>query len=171
MGPSDIQQLFQYNRWANARMLDSVAALSGEDLTKELSGSFRSVRDTLAHILSAEWIWLKRWKGTSPPALLDPTNFATLSALRSRWAEVEGEQTDFVEGVTEEALGEVISYINTKGETWRYPLGQMLQHLVNHSSYHRGQVATLLRQLGRKPASTDFLLFLDLEKSGAGANR
>lgn len=167
MKARDIRLLYRYNRWADARVLDSVAALTGEQFTEDLSGSFRSVRDTLTHILAAEWIWLRRWRGTSPAALLDPADFPTIAALRARWAEVEAEQTDFVEGVTEGALEEVVAYVNTKGEPWRYPLWQMMQHLVNHSSYHRGQVATLLRQLGAKPASTDFLLFFDLEKSEA----
>lgn len=169
MRVEDFRLLYQYNRWANARVLDSVAALPGERFTEDVSGSFRSVRDTLTHILAAEWIWLKRWKGTSPPALLDPVEFPDVAAFKARWAEVEAEQADFVEGVTEEALQEVIAYVNMKGETWRYPLWQMMQHLVNHSSYHRGQVATLLRQLQASPVSTDFLLFFDLEGGGAGA--
>ena len=164
MNADDIRLLYRYNRWANARMLDAVEALPGGQLAQEISGSFRSLRDTLAHILGAEWIWLRRWKGTSPPALLDPAELATLAALRARWSEVEGEQKDFVESVTETALQKEVAYVNMKGETWRYPLERMMQHLVNHSSYHRGQVATLLRQLGTAPASTDFLLFFDLEK-------
>lgn len=163
MNTGDIGVLFRYNRWANARVLDAAGRLTQEQFTRDMPGSFRSVRSTLAHILSAEWVWLERWKGTSPPALLDPADFPDLEALEARWAGVEREQRDFVEAATEEALGKVVAYVNTKGETWRYPLSQMMQHVVNHSSYHRGQVTTLLRQLGAEPAATDLLLFFDLE--------
>ncbi len=93
--------------------------------------------------------------------MLNPADYLSLDALRAKWAEIEREQTDFINGVTDASLETVIAYVNTKGETWRYSLGQMLQHVVNHSCYHRGQVTTRLRQLGAKPAATDFLLFFD----------
>jgi uncharacterized damage-inducible protein DinB len=135
--------------------------LTAEEFLRGLGSSYPSVRDTLAHILAAEWIWLMRWKGVSPPSLMDPALFPTLGALRQKWAEVEQAQREFVSGTPDSRLREVISYVNTRGETWRYPLGLMMQHVVNHSSYHRGQVTTMLRQLGKAPASTDLLLFLD----------
>ncbi len=71
------------------------------------------------------------------------------------------EQMEFINHLTEAALEQEISYINFKSQNWRYPLARMLQHVVNHSTYHRGQVATMLRQLGAAPVSTDFLLFFD----------
>ena len=161
MNSKDFQTLYAYNRWANARVCDVVAKLTAEQYTRDLANSFRSVRDTLTHILAAEWIWLRRWLGESPKALLDPAAFPDLAALRAKWAEVEREQTAFVNSLTDERLKATISYVNTKGQTWTYPLWQMLQHLVNHSTYHRGQVTTMLRQLGAEPAPTDFLLFFD----------
>jgi len=168
MNEQDIKLLYQYNRWANAQMFDAVSRLTAAQFTKDLGGSHPSVQETLAHILAAEWIWLKRWQGTSPPALLDPADFPSLDALRVRWAEVERDQADFVGGVNDESLKRVIAYVNTKGETWRYPLRQMMQHVVNHSSYHRGQVATMLRQLGAEPAPTDLLLYFDYLSKQSG---
>lgn len=162
MNQKDIQLLYEYNGWANARMLDAVSALTEEQFTKDLSSSHRCVRDTLTHIIAAEWIWLMRWKGVSPRALFNPVDFPGLAPLRVKWAEVEREQMDFVRTVTDKSLDTVIAYVNTKGEEWRYPLRQMMQHVVNHSSYHRGQVTTLLRQLGAEPALTDFLAFFDV---------
>jgi uncharacterized damage-inducible protein DinB len=162
MNSNDLQLLYEYNRWANARVLDTVSKLTAEQFTKDMGNSFPSVRDTLTHIMSAEWIWLRRWKGTSPKAMLNPIDYPSLDLLRAKWAEIEREQMEFVHSVTDEALETVVAYVNTKGEHWEYPLWQMMQHLVNHSSYHRGQVTTLLRQLGAKPASTDFLLFFDV---------
>jgi uncharacterized damage-inducible protein DinB len=167
MNTKDIQLLYEYNRWANARVLDAVSKLTEEQFTQDMGNSFSSVRDTLAHIMSAEWIWLRRWKGTSPKAVLDPADYPSLDVLRAKWAEIEQEQTAFVNGLPETSLETVIVYVNTKGETWKYPLGQMMQHVVNHSSYHRGQITTLLRQLGAEAASTDFLLFFDVQSTPA----
>jgi uncharacterized damage-inducible protein DinB len=162
MNTRDIQLLYRYNRWANARVLAASSELPNELFTKDLSSGHRSVRDTLSHILGAEWIWHMRWTGISPNATFDPRDFPDVGSLRVKWAEVEREQTEFVEGVTDRSLERVIAYLNTKGEEWEYPLWQMMQHVVNHSSYHRGQVATLLRQLGAEPAPTDFLIFFDV---------
>jgi uncharacterized damage-inducible protein DinB len=162
----EIGRLFEYNRWANARVLSSTRSLTAEEFRKDLGNSFPSVRDTLAHILGAEWIWLMRWKGSSPPALLGAELFPTLRDLEKRWAAVEREQRDFVARASPSDLSRVISYVNTRGETWSYPLGIMMQHVVNHSSYHRGQTTTMLRQLGRIPAATDLLLFFDETPEG-----
>ena len=161
MNKNDIQLLYEYNRWANARVLKTVSALTEEQFRRDLGGSYRSVRDALVHILSAEWIWLMRWKGTSPQAMVDPAEFPRLDLVAAKWSQIEKEQAAFVKGVTDESLKEVITYVNTRGETWRYPLTHMMQHLVNHSSYHRGQVSLMLRQLGAEPVPTDLLVFFD----------
>jgi len=165
MNKGDVQQLYQYNKWANGIILNSVAPLRTEELTRHLGGSFPSLRDTLVHIMSAEWIWLRRWKGVSPRAMLEAAEFADIDAVKARWSEIETEQMAFVQEVTNESLHEIITYTNTRNQTWRYPLGQMMQHLVNHSTYHRGQITNFLRQLGAQPVATDFLIYLDVDGS------
>lgn len=162
MNKHDVEYLYEYNRWANARVLDAVSKLTPEQFTRDLQSSHRSVRDTLAHILAAEWIWLERWKAVSPKALLTPTDFQTVESLATRWAKVERGYVEFINGITDESLAEVITYTNTKGEEWTYPLGRMMQHVMNHSSYHRGQVATMLRQLGASVNPVDLLVFMDV---------
>jgi len=161
MNREDIRQLYDYNAWANARVLDAAAALTPEQFTRDLGSSFPSVRDTLTHVMAAEHVWLARWRGHSPRRLLDAAEFPTLGDVRARWAEVERELSEFVRGVTDDSLGRVIAYTNTRGEEWRYALGQMMQHVVTHSAYHRGQVTTMLRQLGARAVLTDFLAYLD----------
>ena len=165
MNKRDVEYLYEYSRWANAQVLDAVSKLTPEQFTRDLHSSHRSVRDTLAHILAAEWIWLERWRGVSPSALLAPTEFPTVESLATKWANVEGDYAEFIDGITDESLATVITYKNTKGEEWAYPLGQMMQHVMNHSSYHRGQVATMLRQLGAEVNPVDLLVFMD-EKAG-----
>jgi uncharacterized damage-inducible protein DinB len=164
MNKHDVTYLNKYNQWANARMLDVASKLSPEQFTADLKSSHRSVRDTLAHTLAAEWIWLERWKGTSPKALLTAADFPTVESLRARWAEVENDYAEFLGGLTDESLRKVIAYTNTKGELWEYPLGSMIQHLMNHSTYHRGQVTTMLRQLGADVTPVDLLVFMDVAK-------
>lgn len=160
----DVTYFNEYNKWANARMLDAASKLTSEQFLADLQSSHRSVRDTLAHTLAAEWIWLERWKGTSPKALIAATDFPTLESVRERWTQVENDYTEFFSGLSDEALATVIAYTNTKGERWEYPLGSMIQHLMNHSTYHRGQVTTMLRQLGAQVIPVDLLVFMDVAK-------
>jgi uncharacterized damage-inducible protein DinB len=159
----DISQLYSYNLWANGAVLKTVATLSAEQFNQKLGGSFPSVRETLIHIMGAEWIWLKRWKGVSPPALLSAQEFPNLDSIRAKWREIETEQMEFIEQLTDLALKEPLRYKNLKGEPFEYPLGRAMQHLINHGSYHRGQVTNFLRQLGAQPVSTDFIVYLGLE--------
>jgi uncharacterized damage-inducible protein DinB len=155
----EILQLYEYNRWANHRVLDAASALWEEDFTRDLGSSFGSVRDTLVHILASEWIWLSRWEGRSPREI--PHGWATsgYAELRSHWTDVEERQRRFVAELTDARLDEVVSYRNTSDEQFHAPLWQMLRHVVNHSTYHRGQVITMLRQLGAEACSTDLILF------------
>jgi uncharacterized damage-inducible protein DinB len=142
-------------------VLDAAATLTPEQFTRDLGSSFPSVRDTLTHVMAAEHIWRARWRGESPRRLLDAAEFPTLGDVRARWAEVERELSEFVRGVTDDSLGRVVAYTNTRGEEWRYALGPMMQHVVTHSAYHRGQVTTMLRQLGARGVLTDFLAYHD----------
>jgi uncharacterized damage-inducible protein DinB len=158
---NNILQLYDYNRWAGRRTLTATRALASDDFLRPMGNSFSSVRDTLAHILGAEWIYLERWQGRSPKALLDPATFPTVQSLESRWETVERDQMQFIEALTPQRLGEELAYINLRGQRYSYPLWQQLVHVVNHSSYHRGQVTTLLRQLGAEAVSTDFLVYFD----------
>jgi uncharacterized damage-inducible protein DinB len=160
MDLATIRELYEYNRWANARALEASAAVSADDFDR---GSFASLRGTLAHLYGAEWIWLERWRGISPRALPAAGEFSDVGSIRARWKGVERGQREFLELLTPERLCEPLTYRNLKGETWTYPLGRALLHVVNHSTYHRGQVATLLRQLGAEPLSTDLLLYDDLK--------
>lgn len=161
MNSKDIRTLYAFNAWANALFLEACAELDEERFLRPLGSSYESLRDTLAHIMAGEKIWVARWKGESPRSLLDPKEFPTFDSLRERWTEVERELDEFAQSVTDERLEEVVAYTNTRGELWSYPLGQMMQHVVNHSSYHRGQAATLLRQLGAKAPATDYLIYFD----------
>jgi len=157
-----IKALYEYNHWANERIFEAVSRLMPEQYTKDMQSSHRSVRDTFVHVISVEWIWLQRIRTTSPKAHWPPLDFPTVSKLRERWDELAPDQMAFIAHLTDEQLKKSITYINLAEEPFTYPLWQILQHVVNHSSYHRGQITTMLRQLGTKPEPTDFLLFYDV---------
>lgn len=155
----ELQDLFGYNRWANARMLDACEPLPAEALGRDMGSSFPTVLATLVHILSAEWIWLERWNGRSPSGPPGDWELAGIAPIRATWSAVQADQARFLEALDDERLSATIEYRNTRGEEFAAPLWQLMRHLVNHSTYHRGQVATLLRQLGFPAASTDLVLY------------
>jgi uncharacterized damage-inducible protein DinB len=130
-----------------------------------MKSSFPSVLATLAHMVGAEWVWLTRWRGGSPTSTPTDWDVSTLEAVRERWRQVDLELSEFVGGLDDAALERPLTYTTFAGEAFSQPLAQMLRHVVNHSSYHRGQVTTLLRQLGGTPASTDLIRFY--RESGA----
>ena len=170
----DIRQLYQYDRWANNRVFQAASRLSVEEFTRDLGGSFRSVRDTLVHIIGGEWIWLSYWK--EPPTssalltglrtrrdlLFNPDSFASVATVQLKWSEVENEQTEFVNSLTDEFLERMLPFRATQVR-----LAHLMQHVANHSTYHRGQVALMMRQLGAEPVATDFHVFLVECSSGA----
>ncbi len=156
-----IRELYNYNEWANQRVISSVTPLTHEMFTRSMGNSFGSVRDTLAHILGAEWIWLERWLGRSPKALLSASDFPTVQALQQRWATVRHDQNQYIQTLVPDRLQDEVSYTNTRGERYAYALWRQMVHVVNHSSYHRGQITTLLRQIGGEPVSTDLLVYYD----------
>jgi uncharacterized damage-inducible protein DinB len=155
----ELHELYAFNRWANARILDAVAALPDDAYTRDLGSSFPSVQDTLVHILAAEWIWLSRWRGSSPGAMPAAWRAATPAEVRRHLDEVEAGQRAFLEGLDEADLDRTVEYASLAGDALASRVREMLRHVVNHSTYHRGQIATMLRQLGAKPPSTDLILF------------
>jgi uncharacterized damage-inducible protein DinB len=169
MSPEEMRTLFDYNTWANHRSLEAASALTEEQFTRPLGSSFSSVRDTLAHICGGEWVWLERFHGRTPAAMPDITQFATFAALREHWLPQERDLLTFVRGLTQEDLEGVLEYKTMKFGIYRNPLFQALQHLANHGTYHRGQVTTLLRQLGAQPVPTDLMHFYRERAVAAGA--
>jgi len=155
----DIVTLYEYNRWANGRTLEAAEKLDATAFVKDLKNSFPSVRDTLAHILGAEWAWLRRWHGESPAKLVAASEYQTVASLRERFQAVDREREAFLNTLTEARLQQPFDYKDLAGNAMRLPIVQSMQHVVNHGTYHRGQVTTMLRQMGATPVSTDMARF------------
>lgn len=158
MNRESMKDFYDYNTWANRKTLDSLDGISNEAFLAPMGGSFASIRDTTVHILGAEWIWWQRCIGERPKGILDAALFPDVAALRERWREIDD---GFQALINSADLDEAITYVNRHGNKYTYSIGKILLHNVNHSSYHRGQIVTLLRQIEAKPAVTDYLLYVD----------
>jgi len=167
MTPEYIRVLIDYNYWARDRALASAETLSPEQLTKPLGSSFASVLDTLVHIRFAEWIWYNRWQGTSPSGPPDASALTTVAALRDTWVPLEQEIRAFVASLGAADLQRLLEYTAMNGQPSATPFWQMIVHVVNHGSYHRGQIATMMRQLGTKAQSTDMIVFFREQAAAA----
>ena len=152
MNLQDLNTLLDYHYWARDRMLDAIQPLTPEQFNRDLGNSFKSVRETAVHIFAAEWAWHSRWQGESPTTLMTSDAFPDVAALRRAWTAHEAKMRAFLNALGESGLTRVFEYKLLSGQPGSSPFWQMLQHIVNHASYHRGQVTTMLRQLGEKPA-------------------
>ena len=154
-----VRELFTYNTWANRRIFEALAQFPPEEYLRDLRSSHGGIHGTLAHIVGAEKIWLSRWTGGPVPAVLQGKDVASLAELRAIWEDVETERTAFLSGLSDRRLEETLAIKTTKGEEFVHTYGEMFRHVVDHSSYHRGQIVTMLRQLGVKPPSTGLIMF------------
>jgi uncharacterized damage-inducible protein DinB len=156
----DLQTLVEYHYWARERLWAVVGALPDDQLRRPLGNSFSSIFDTMVHLYGADWIWRSRWEGVSPMALPAPALYADLTKLREAWQDEEQRIRAILTRLGPDGISQPIEYQGWDGRWQAQPFWQMLQHLVNHGSYHRGQVTTMLRQVGAQPPkSMDLIAF------------
>jgi uncharacterized damage-inducible protein DinB len=150
----DVRTLVDYHYWARNRMFEALTNLTSDQFTQNLFNSFPSIRDTVVHLYTADWGWHLLWQGqplTEPPAA---DSFSDLASVQGVWQDQERQVRAFVDSLSEADLS---------GFWWR------LLHLVNHASYHRGQVTTMLRQLSVDvPKSQDMIVFLKERSRSVG---
>jgi uncharacterized damage-inducible protein DinB len=169
MTPAEVQTLIDYNYWARDRLLDAIVPLSPEQFTRDMGSSFRSVRDTLAHLHAAEWIWYQRWIGESPAGLPPADRFPDLASVVAAWHDIEAQIRAYFSPLDDRGLEKSIEYKSPAGVLSASMLWQTLQHVVNHQSYHRGQITTMLRQMGATPAKAMDLMAFYRERSAPTA--
>jgi uncharacterized damage-inducible protein DinB len=168
MTVADLERRYDYGYWANGKLFAVVAQLTPEEFTQTVAGSYGSVRNTLVHVLSAEWGWLDRCGGHPRGPALHADDYPTLEKLVETWAKVEEWVRLFLAGLTDDDLERAVEFKNPRGETRSMPLGELMQHAANHGVHHRGQVALLLRGLGYVPGNFD-LLFFDADRHQVSA--
>ena len=172
MTAADLRTLLDYHYWARTRLLRALAPLSADEFTAPRGSSFSSIRDTVAHTYFSEWAWYSRWQGRSPGAWPDLAQFADVASLERAWAELEGQVRAFIDPMTDEDVQRVVTYRLWSGDEAASPVWQMVQHVVNHASYHRGQVTTMLRQAGAQPPqSMDIIAFYRKRQAASAGGR
>ena len=152
----------RYGRWANLELAKAAMLLSPEEFTRATGSSFTSIHATLVHLLWAEQLWFARWSGGPPVPKLNPETLPTADAVHRGLELIHAEQLAFLGTSSSEHADRPVSYRNAVGETWSYSLRDMVQHVVIHSAFHRGQIATLFRQIGKAAPHTDYLVYVDV---------
>lgn len=155
-----LQTLLDYHYWARDIVLDAVTDIPREKFTQPVDSSFKSLRDTVAHIYAADFVWFQRWVGRAPQGLIAYDRFPDPTSIRTAWKDLETETRQFVTNLGEDGINKRFDYNLLSGAADTAPFWEMLVHVVNHASYHRGQVTTLMRQLGvHPPKPTDMIAF------------
>jgi uncharacterized damage-inducible protein DinB len=158
MNLHDVRRLVAFNQWANQIFFDALTQLPAEPYGRDMQSSHGGIHGTLAHLVGAEKGWLSRWRQQPGTAAADLRQLASLTDLRAYWESVCTEMAQFLDSLDDQKLHDTLTAQSRSGlVTATY--GQMIQHVVDHSSYHRGQIVTMLRQLGITPPSTGMMRF------------
>jgi uncharacterized damage-inducible protein DinB len=161
-----VDLLWEYNYWANHRLLMKAENLTEVQLREKSSYMWDSMLRTMAHVLGAEWSWRQRiQEGVSPAAIWDRDQFSTLEMLKFRWEEEETSMRAYLGGLNDADLERVVHSKNRAGKVFSRPLWHILNHVVNHGSQHRSETALYLTNFGQSPGDMDFLIFVDERSS------
>jgi uncharacterized damage-inducible protein DinB len=162
---SYMHELVDYSYWANHRYLAVAEGLTREQLRTKQGHSWGDVHSVLVHIMSSESRWLSRWQGVSLRSHLDPADYPTLGDVRDAWHDIEDQLRAFLERQQESDLLKPIQYANFKGEEFRVPLWQMLMHVVNHGTHHRGELAAMFALMSVPHPEEEVIQYF-LDRSG-----
>ena len=148
-----------YSQWASERSIEAVRALTSEEQNRHMYTSHQSVLGTLVQIYHSDRIWLSRLSGSPRFTLADLDEVFTIDSLAEAWKKLSGDFQKWAGGLSDEEVDSALKYVNLAGNHYELPIWKLVLHVVNHASYHRGQVTTLLRQLNHNPAVTDLAAY------------
>ena len=149
-------KLYNYHVWANQTLINHIELLPEELLSRKFNSVFSSIGETFGHIYMVDHIWFQRIKGKSPSKINSKT-FDDIVEMKKWFGKQQDEIQSFIKQVDVE---KIVKYQNSKGVQFNNPIYEIIQHMVNHGTYHRGNIASLIRQSGFKGVSTDFIFFL-----------
>ncbi|MCI1774151.1 MAG: DinB family protein [Paenibacillus lautus] len=150
-------QLYDYHVWANERLWNHLQSLPEGVFLQEVNLGFTSITEVFGHLAAAEEVWFARIKEESPPSLA-ARPFADLAAARQYLSQLQTEHHEYLASIGD--MGKVVTYRNTAGEAFKNSISEILQQVVNHGTYHRGNITTMLRHMGHKGIITDYIAFL-----------
>jgi uncharacterized damage-inducible protein DinB len=165
MTVEDLETRFDYGYWANRKLFALLPQLTPQQFTEPFADGHGSIRNTLVHMLSAEWGWISRCGGKERGPTLDHASYPTPNAVIDGWKEQESRVREFLSTIREGDLSRPIEFSLGGGPKHAMPLGELLEHAANHGVHHRGQVSLLLRLRGYSPDNFD-ILFYFAEKHG-----
>jgi uncharacterized damage-inducible protein DinB len=168
MRAADLERLFDYSYWANDKLFGVISRLTADEFTREVCGSYGSVRNTLVHMLSAEWGWLDRCGGEPRGPKLDPDDYPTIQSVIETWERVEGYMRPFLARLEDEDLARDVEF-SLGGPPHIVPLGDLMHHAAVHGAHHRGQLSLILRELGHTPGNYDMLIYCIEARNMSGA--
>lgn len=158
-----LTQLVAYNVWASQKVGESIAELSLAQFHQKLGGSFPSIQETVQHLLQADWLWVQRLKESADHLLPADWETNTPAAIVSQWHLVLSELIQVAEQL-ENTPAKLISFKTRNGVPYAMPVEDIVQHVVNHGTYHRGQLINMLKMVGANLSSTDYILWWRTEK-------
>jgi uncharacterized damage-inducible protein DinB len=147
-----------YSAWASNRMLEAAGKLTEEELNRDFKTSDKCVVSTLAHAFAADRIWLQRIHGNVQNTFIDD-NDRRLGTLKTEWPALQQRWKDWAGPLGDQDVVKKISYKDLKGNPYESPLWQILLHVVNHATHHRGQVSGFLRAMGHTPPALDLIAY------------
>ena len=154
-----LQNLLQYHRWATHRVLTEVQQLDSERLVRNLHSSFASVYDTVVHLYQSDMVWLERLEERPNSKPEDYSSPGCMYDLSEVWLAVIDRMIAFAAQLNESDWERKIAYKSMAGAPYESPIWHMIVHVVNHGTHHRGQVTSMMRQLGEKPVNLDLMAF------------
>jgi uncharacterized damage-inducible protein DinB len=149
----------EFLRWGDQQSLIAARSVRDPDYYKDQQISQGSLHKMLVHCMAVQWLWLCRFRGESPKRLEDSAEVPTRMDLEQRWPLVHAALIDFIGRQTQNQLNNPVSYHDTRGELHTLPLREMVLHLIDHGSYHRGQINTLIKRAGGTPIAISYRLW------------
>jgi uncharacterized damage-inducible protein DinB len=155
-----LQHMFDFVCWADNQMLAASRTVPDEGYYKDQGISIGSIHKLLVHAMAAQWIWLSRWRGESPTRIESHEDYPTRDSVMLRWPLVHSAITDFLGTQSPKALARDVQYRNTRGELFALPLAELMLHVIDHATYHRGQLNTMIKHAGGQPGNVAFQVYL-----------
>jgi uncharacterized damage-inducible protein DinB len=157
--PELLAQHFEYSLWASQQVIEVVQKLPQELIEKDRGNSFGGILGTLTHVFQADRIWWKRFTGQPYRGLAEEGESLDVASLQAQWPVILGSFAAWIRAQQPEALEQRLEWRNLKGEEKNEVKYKLLLHVVNHATYHRGQVITMIKQAGGDVVSTDLLYY------------
>lgn len=160
-----IRRLFGYMKWADEMMLASTIGIPDAEYYRHRGLSHGSIHRLLVHGMAAQRVWLRRWRGAGEAAIEGEAEFPTRDDLARHWPATHADLFAFLDQQTDESLQAAVSARNTYGERFALPLGELMLHVVDHATYHRGQINSMIKMAGGSPAAAYYQRYLALPES------